>query len=158
MKLRTGLGYDLHRLVEGRELWLCGLKIEHTHGLLGHSDADAPLHALCDALLGAAGLRDIGYYFPDTASEWEGADSKLLLARVVDMLTERGWHVGNVDITIVAEAPKLNPHIPAMKRIVAPILGLDEDEVSIKATTNEDLGPVGQREAICALATCLITE
>ncbi len=124
MNIRTGLGYDVHRLVEGRELWLCGVKIEHTLGLLGHSDADVALHALCDALLGAAALRDIGYYFPDTDPAYKGADSKILLARVVELLADKGFRVGNVDITICAEAPKINPHIPLMRQIVAPLLGV----------------------------------
>ena len=128
MNIRTGLGYDVHRLVEGRELWLCGVKIEHTLGLLGHSDADVALHALCDALLGAAALRDIGYYFPDTDPAYKGADSKILLARVVELLADKGFRVGNVDITICAEAPKINPHIPLMRQIVAPLLGVTPED------------------------------
>lgn len=158
MKIRTGLGYDVHRLVEGRELWLCGVKIEHTHGLLGHSDADVALHALCDALLGAAALRDIGFHFPDTDPQYKGADSKLLLARVVELLHQRGYSIENVDVTIMAEAPKINPHIPAMKRVLAPLLRVDEDSVSVKATTTEGLGFVGRREGIASMATALISK
>lgn len=156
MKFRTGFGYDVHRLVEGRELWLCGVKIPHTLGLLGHSDADVALHALCDALLGAAAMRDIGYHFPDTDATFKGADSKLLLARVVELIGEKGYRVGNVDITICAQAPKINPHIPLMRQTVAPLLGIDADDVSIKATTTEGLGPVGRREGMTAYAVCLI--
>lgn len=156
MNIRTGLGYDVHRLVEGRELWLCGVKIEHTLGLLGHSDADVALHALCDALLGAAALRDIGYYFPDTDPAYKGPDSKILLARVVELLADKGFRVGNVDITICAEAPKINPHIPLMRQIVAPLLGVTPDEVGIKATTTEKLGFTGRGEGMAAMAACLI--
>ena len=156
MNIRTGLGYDVHRLVEGRELWLCGVKIEHTLGLLGHSDADVALHALCDALLGAAALRDIGYYFPDTDPAYKGADSKILLARVVELLADKGFRVGNVDITICAEAPKINPHIPLMRQRVAPLLGVTPDEVGIKATTTEKLGFTGRGEGMAAMAACLI--
>ena len=156
MNIRTGLGYDVHRLVEGRELWLCGVKIEHTLGLLGHSDADVALHALCDALLGAAALRDIGYYFPDSDPAYKGADSKILLARVVELLADKGFRVGNVDITICAEAPKINPHIPLMRQIVAPLLGVTPDEVGIKATTTEKLGFTGRGEGMAAMAACLI--
>ncbi len=156
MNIRTGLGYDVHRLVEGRELWLCGVKIEHTLGLLGHSDADVALHALCDALLGAAALRDIGYYFPDTDPAYKGADSKILLARVGELLADKGFRVGNVDITICAEAPKINPHIPLMRQIVAPLLGVTPDEVGIKATTTEKLGFTGRGEGMAAMAACLI--
>ena len=156
MNIRTGLCYDVHRLVEGRELWLCGVKIEHTLGLLGHSDADVALHALCDALLGAAALRDIGYYFPDTDPAYKGADSKILLARVVELLADKGFRVGNVDITICAEAPKINPHIPLMRQIVAPLLGVTPDEVGIKATTTEKLGFTGRGEGMAAMAACLI--
>lgn len=155
-KFRTGLGYDVHRLVEGRELWLCGVRLEHTLGLLGHSDADVALHALSDALLGAAALRDIGYHFPDTDPRYKGADSKVLLRRVVELLKEKGYAVGNVDLTICAEAPKINPHIPAMKQVLAPILEVEQDDVSIKATTTEKLGFTGRSEGMAAMATCLI--
>ena len=154
--IRTGLGYDVHKLVEGRELWLGGILVPHTHGLLGHSDADVLIHAICDALLGAAALRDIGYHFPDTSQEFAGIDSKLLLRRTVSLLRDAGWEVGNVDATICAERPKLNPHIPAMQRTLAPLMGIGEGDVSIKATTTERLGFTGRMEGISAYATCLI--
>ncbi|MBQ2370494.1 MAG: 2-C-methyl-D-erythritol 2,4-cyclodiphosphate synthase [Muribaculaceae bacterium] len=155
-KFRTGLGFDVHKLVEGRDLWLCGIKLEHTHGLLGHSDADVAIHALCDALLGAAALRDIGYHFPDTDPRYKGADSKNLLQEVVKLIDDKGYKIGNVDITICAEAPKINPHIPAMQTLLAGIMKVDIDDVSIKATTTEKLGFTGRREGISAYATTLI--
>lgn len=154
--IRTGLGFDVHRLVEGRELWLCGLRIDHPLGLLGHSDADVAIHALCDALLGAAALRDIGYHFPDSDPEYKGADSKQLLARVVELLAEKGWKIGNTDITICAEAPKINPHIEKMQTILATVMGIENACISIKATTTEKLGYTGRREGISAFATALI--
>ena len=120
--IRTGLGFDVHRLVEGRELWLCGLRIDHPLGLLGHSDADVAIHALCDALLGAAALRDIGYHFPDTDQSYKGVDSKMLLAETVGLLSGKGWKIGNVDITICAEAPRINPHIEKMQGILSSIV------------------------------------
>lgn len=153
---RTGLGYDVHRLVPGRDLWLCGLKIPHTHGLLGHSDADVAIHALCDALLGAAAMRDIGHHFPDTDPAYAGADSKRLLAAVVELLSRAGYVIGNVDVTIMAEAPKINPHVPEMRSILAGIMKIDSDCVSIKATTTEGLGFTGRREGMAAMATALI--
>lgn len=156
MKIRVGLGYDVHRLVEGRELWLGGVKIEHTMGLDGHSDADVAIHALCDAILGAAALRDIGYHFPPSDNKFKGIDSKLLLAEVVKILKEKGYKVGNADITICAERPKINPHIPSMIKTLAPIMEIEEDEVSIKATTTEKLGFVGKEEGIAAHAVVLI--
>lgn len=154
--MRIGQGYDVHRLVEGRDLWLCGIRIDHTHGLLGHSDADVALHALCDALLGAAALRDIGYHFPDTDPAYKGADSKRLLRAVCDLLESRGYSVGNVDITIMAEAPKLKPHIEDMRSCIAHVMGIDRDCVSVKATTTEGLGFTGRREGIAAQAIALI--
>lgn len=156
MKIRVGLGYDVHRLVEGRELWLGGVKIEHTLGLDGHSDADVAIHALCDAILGAAALRDIGYHFPPSDNKFKGIDSKLLLAEVIKILKEKGYKVGNADITICAERPKINPHIPSMIKTLAPIMEVEEDEVSIKATTTEKLGFVGKEEGIAAHAVVLI--
>src|SRR5574344_941068 len=135
MKIRVGFGYDVHRLVEGRELWLGGIRLEHNMGLLGHSDADVLVHAICDALLGAANLRDRGYNFPDTASEYSNIDSKILLYRTVGLLAEKGYRVGNVDATVCAERPKLNAHIPAMQQCLAEVMGVDADCVSIKATT-----------------------
>lgn len=153
---RTGLGYDVHRLVEGRPLILCGVTIPHTHGLLGHSDADVALHALADALLGAVALRDIGYHFPDTDAAYAGADSRVLLRRVVEIVAGKGYRVGNVDITIIAQSPKLLPYIEQMRENVAADLGVALDAVSVKATTTERLGFVGRREGISALATALL--
>lgn len=153
---RTGLGYDVHRLVEGRPLILCGVTIPHTHGLLGHSDADVALHALADALLGAAALRDIGYHFPDTDPAYAGADSRVLLRRVVEIVAGKGYRVGNVDITIIAQAPRLLPYIEQMRENVAADLGVALDAVSVKATTTERLGFAGRREGISALATALL--
>lgn len=158
MTIRTGFGYDVHRFAPDRELWLCGVKVPHTRGLLGHSDADVALHALCDALLGAAALRDIGYHFPDSDITFKGIDSKLLLVKVVELLAEKGYAVANVDITVCAEEPKLNPHIETMRSVMAPLLGIDVDAVSVKATTTEGLGFVGQREGISAYAVCLIVK
>jgi 2-C-methyl-D-erythritol 2,4-cyclodiphosphate synthase len=154
--MRIGFGFDVHRLVEGRELWLGGVRIDYTLGLLGHSDADVLIHAICDALLGAAGLRDIGYHFPDTAGEYKDIRSTILLERTVALLREKGYRVGNIDATVCAEQPKLNPHIPAMQRVLAPILGVTEGDVSIKATTTERLGFTGRQEGISAYAVCLI--
>lgn len=156
MKIRVGFGYDVHRLVEGRELWIGGIKIAHSLGLLGHSDADVLIHAICDALLGAANMRDIGYHFPDTAAETDGIDSKVLLRKTVELIATKGYSVGNIDATICAERPKMNPHIPEMKRCMAAIIGIDEDDVSIKATTTERLGFTGREEGISAYATVLI--
>ena len=156
MKIRVGLGYDVHRLVEGRELWLGGVKIEHTLGLDGHSDADVAIHALCDAILGAAALRDIGYLFPPSDNKFKGIDSKLLLTEVVKILKEKDYKIGNADITICAERPKINPHIPSMIKTLAPIMEVDEEEVSIKATTTEKLGFVGKEEGFAAHAVVLI--
>lgn len=158
MKIKVGMGYDVHQFAEGRELWLGGIRIPHTHGLLGHSDADVLIHAICDALLGAAGLRDIGYHFPDTSAEFAGIDSKILLSRVVASLKERGWHVGNIDATVCAQAPKLNPHIPAMQKTLAEVLQIDTADVNIKATTTERLGFVGRKEGIAAYAVALIEQ
>lgn len=156
MNIRVGMGFDVHRLVPDRELWIGGIKIEHTLGLLGHSDADVLLHAICDALLGAANLRDIGYNFPDTSNEFKDIDSKILLKRTVDLLEQKGWKVGNIDATICAERPKLNPHIDAMKACIAPLMNVTVDEVSIKATTTERLGFTGREEGISAYAVALI--
>ena len=156
MKIRVGFGYDVHRLVEGRELWLGGIRLEHPLGLLGHSDADVLIHAICDALLGAANMRDIGYHFPDTAGEFEHIDSKILLKKTVQLIAAKGYAVGNVDATVCAERPKLNPHIPLMKQTLAAVMGIDEDDVSIKATTTEKLGFTGREEGISAYATVLI--
>ncbi|WP_024990242.1 2-C-methyl-D-erythritol 2,4-cyclodiphosphate synthase [Segatella albensis] len=156
MKIRVGMGYDVHKLVEGRDLWLGGIKIEHTLGLLGHSDADVLIHAICDALLGAANLRDIGYHFPDTAESTLDIDSKILLKKTMDLVRAKGFELGNIDATVCAERPKLNPHVPEMKECLAKILETDVDNISIKATTTEKLGFTGRQEGISAYAVCLI--
>ena len=154
--IRVGYGFDVHRLVEGRDLWIGGIKIEHTLGLLGHSDADVLIHAICDALLGAATLRDIGYNFLDTDMQYKDIDSKILLKRTVDLLASKGWQVVNVDATVCAERPKLNPHIPEMQRVMAQVMGIGPDQLSIKATTTEKLGFTGREEGISAHAVALI--
>ena len=156
MKIRVGFGFDVHQLVEGRELWLGGVLLEHTKGLLGHSDADVLLHAVCDALLGAANMRDIGYHFPDTAGEYKDIDSKILLFDTMELLRDAGYTLGNIDATVAAERPKLNPHIPEMKRVMADVLQVDVEDISIKATTTEKLGFTGRQEGIAAYATVLI--
>ena len=156
MKIRVGFGYDVHRLVEGRELWLGGIRIEHTHGLLGHSDADVLIHAICDALLGAANMRDIGFHFPDTSSETEGMDSKIILRKTIELIATKGYRLVNIDATICAQRPKMNPHIPAMQQCMADVIGTDPDNISIKATTTERLGFTGREEGISAYAVALI--
>lgn len=156
MKTRVGMGYDVHQLVSGRDLWLGGIKIEHTHGLLGHSDADVLIHAICDALLGAANMRDIGYHFPDTAEETDGIDSKILLKKTVALIATKGYKVGNIDCTVCAEKPKLNPHIEEMKKCLSVVMGTDIDDISIKATTTERLGFTGRMEGISAYCVALI--
>lgn len=158
MKIRTGLGYDVHRLVEGRELWLGGIRLDYELGLLGHSDADVLIHAICDALLGAANMRDIGYHFPDTSADTLNIDSKILLRKTMDLIATKGYRLGNIDATICAERPKMNPHIPAMKECLAKVMGCDVDDISIKATTTEKLGFTGREEGISAYATVLITK
>ena len=154
--MRIGFGFDVHKLVPDRELWLGGIRIPHTLGLLGHSDADVLIHAICDALLGAANLRDIGYHFPDTAGEYENIDSKILLRKVIALIAEKGYIVGNIDATICAERPKINPHIPQMQQTLADVMGIDPDDFSIKATTTERLGFTGREEGISAYAVALI--
>jgi 2-C-methyl-D-erythritol 2,4-cyclodiphosphate synthase len=156
MGIRVGFGFDVHQLQEGLDLFVGGVQIPHSKGALGHSDADALIHAICDALLGAAGLKDIGYYFPDTSAEFKGIDSKILLQRVVGLIKEKGYSVGNVDASLVLERPKIKPHIDAMREVLASILQVDIDDVSIKATTNEKMGYVGREEGIAAYAVCLI--
>lgn len=156
MKIKVGFGFDVHRLVEGRDLWIGGVKLEHEKGLLGHSDADVLIHAICDALLGAANMRDIGYHFPDNKEEFHNIDSKILLAKTVELLAGKGYGVGNIDATICAERPKMNPHIPEMKKVLAEVMGIDEDDVSIKATTTEKLGFTGREEGISAYAVALV--
>lgn len=156
MKVRVGFGYDVHKLVEGRDLWMGGIKLEHSLGLLGHSDADVLIHAICDALLGAANMRDIGYHFPDTSSDFENIDSKILLSKVVKLIADKGYSIGNIDATICAERPKMNPRIPEMKSTLAECMGISEDDISIKATTTEHLGFTGREEGISAYAVALI--
>lgn len=158
MKIRVGFGFDVHALVSERELWLGGIKLEHEKGLLGHSDADVLLHAVCDALLGAANMRDIGFHFPDNAGEYKNIDSKILLARTMELIRSKGYELGNIDATVCAERPKLNPHIPAMKKAMAAVMNVEEDDISIKATTTEKLGFTGREEGISAYATVLITK
>lgn len=150
------MGYDVHRLVADRDLWLGGIKIEHSLGLLGHSDADVLIHAICDALLGAANMRDIGYHFPDTAAETDGIDSKILLRKTMDLIATKGYRLGNVDCTVCAERPKLNPHVEEMKTCLAEVMDTDVDNISIKATTTEKLGFTGREEGISAYAVVLI--
>ena len=156
MKIRVGFGYDVHRLVPDRELWLGGIKFEHELGLLGHSDADVLIHAICDALLGAANMRDIGYHFPDNAGEFKNIDSKILLERTVKLIAEKGYTVGNIDATVCAERPKLKARIPEMQEVLAKVMGIHVEDVSIKATTTEKLGFTGREEGISAHATVLI--
>ena len=156
MKIRVGFGYDVHQLVEGRDLWLGGIKLEHTKGLLGHSDADVLIHAICDALLGAANMRDIGYHFPDTAGEYKNIDSKILLAKTMNLLRKEGYELGNVDATICAERPKMKARIPEMQTMLAEVMGVEPGDISIKATTTEKLGFTGREEGISAYAVVLI--
>lgn len=156
MSMRVGFGYDSHRLVEGRPLMLGGIDVPHHLGSLGHSDADVLLHALCDALLGALALGDIGSHFPDTDPAYKGADSRKLLAAVVKLINDKGWNVGNVDCTVVLERPKLRPHIDGMRTVIAELLGVALDGVSVKATTNEKMGFAGREEGVCAYAVALL--
>ena len=156
MDIRVGQGYDVHAFAEQRQLWLGGIQIEYEKGLAGHSDADVLLHALCDALLGAANMRDIGYHFPDTGKEYEGIDSKILLQRTYALLQQKGYRLGNADCIICAQAPKLSPHINSMRDCIARVLQVDPERISIKATTTEHLGFVGRKEGIAAYATVLI--
>ena len=155
-KIRIGQGYDVHRLAEGRELWLCGVRIGHTHGLDGHSDADVAIHALCDALLGALALGDIGRHFPDSDPHYKGIDSTILLEHVCSMIGHHGYAIGNVDITIMAQRPKLAPHIEDMRRTLAEVMGIGADQVSVKATTTERLGFEGREEGISSSAVALL--
>jgi len=157
MNIRVGFGFDVHPLQEGKKLFLGGVEISHTQGCVGHSDADVLIHAICDALLGAAGLRDIGYYFPNTDDKYKGIDSKILLAETVKLIKGKGYHVGNVDSTLCIEEPKINPHIDTMKKVLAPILEIKEEDISIKATTNEKLGYVGSENGVNAYAVVLLS-
>jgi 2-C-methyl-D-erythritol 2,4-cyclodiphosphate synthase len=156
MKIRVGFGYDVHQLTENRELWLGGVQIPHEKGALGHSDADVLLHAICDALLGAAGKRDIGFYFPDTSSEFKNIDSKILLQRTIQVLKDDGWKVGNIDSTLCMERPKIMSFVPEMKKVISSICEIEEEDVSIKATTSEKMGFVGREEGVNAYAVTLI--
>ena len=156
MKIRVGFGFDVHKLVTGRELWLGGIRLEHEMGLLGHSDADVLIHAICDALLGAANMRDIGYHFPDNSADFKNIDSKILLARTVDLIATKGYRVGNIDATVCAERPKLKARIPEMQEVLAHVMNIDPEDVSIKETTTEKLGFTGREEGISAYATVLI--
>ncbi|MEQ9442114.1 MAG: 2-C-methyl-D-erythritol 2,4-cyclodiphosphate synthase [Cyclobacteriaceae bacterium] len=157
MNFRIGYGYDVHQLEEGREFWLGGIRLEHTHGAKGHSDADVLIHAICDALLGAANLRDIGYHFPDNDPKYKGIDSKVLLKEVMQLLRKEGYELGNIDATVCLEIPKVNPHIPAMKATMAQVMQVDESALSIKATTSEQMGFVGRKEGVATHAVALIT-
>lgn len=154
--IRVGFGYDVHQLVEGRDLWMGGVKLEHSLGLLGHSDADVLIHAICDALLGAANMRDIGFHFPDTAAETDGMDSKIILEKTIALIATKGYRFVNLDATICAEHPKMNPYIPQMQQCLARIIGTGPDSISIKATTTEHLGFTGREEGISAYAVVLI--
>ena len=156
MKIRVGLGFDVHPLAEGRDFWLGGIKLKHDKGAVGHSDADVLIHAICDALLGAANLRDIGFHYSNKDPRWKGRDSKFFLQDVTRMLNEKGWEIENVDCTLCLESPKINPHIPEMKKVLAPLMNISEDAISIKATTNERLGYVGREEGVNAYAVALI--
>jgi 2-C-methyl-D-erythritol 2,4-cyclodiphosphate synthase len=158
MKVRVGFGFDVHRLQEGRPCIIGGVRISHDKGPLGHSDADVLIHAICDALLGAAGLRDIGFHFPDTAAEFKSIDSTILLQRVVALLDGKGFSIGNIDCTLVLEQPKINPHIDAMKDVLCKVIGIDRDDIAIKATTNEQMGFIGREEGVAAYAVALISK
>jgi 2-C-methyl-D-erythritol 2,4-cyclodiphosphate synthase len=155
-KIRVGFGYDVHRLSGGREFWLGGVLVPHHSGADGHSDADVLVHVICDALLGAANLRNIGYHFSDKDPKYKGIDSKVLLTEVIAMIEARGYSIGNIDTTVCLQEPKLNPFIPQMKAVLAPILGISEDDISIKATTSENIGFVGRQEGVSAYAVVLI--
>ena len=158
MKIRTGIGYDVHQLKEGLPLWLGGIRIEHTHGLLGHSDADVLIHAICDALLGAAALGDIGQHFPDNDPSYKGIDSKVLLKRCGELIAEKGYHISNIDSIVCAQRPKLAPHLPLMRETLAQVLNISVDDISIKATTTEHLGFEGREEGISAYASVIICD
>lgn len=155
-KIRVGFGFDVHRLVENRELWLGGIRLEHEKGLLGHSDADVLIHALCDAILGAANMRDIGFHFPDTSEQFHNIDSKILLAETMKLVRAKGYEFGNADITLCAERPKLKNHIPVMQECLAQVMNVSVEDISIKATTTEKLGFTGREEGIATYATVLL--
>lgn len=157
MNIRIGFGYDVHQLREGTDFWLGGIKIPHTHGAFGHSDADVLIHVICDALLGAANMRDIGFHFSDKDPAYKGIDSKILLKKVVEMLKEKGYSIGNIDSTICLQEPKLSPHIPEMKKTLSSVMNIQEDDISIKATTTEMLGFVGKKEGVAAYAVVVVS-
>ena len=156
MHIRVGFGYDVHQLAEGTEFWLGGILIPHTHGAVGHSDADVLIHVICDALLGAANLRDIGFHFPDTSADYKGIDSKILLRDVMKLIRAKGYEIGNIDSTICLQRPKINPYIPEMKFVLAEVMGIVPGDISVKATTTEKLGFVGREEGVSAYCTVLI--
>ncbi len=156
MNIRVGMGFDTHQLTENRELWLGGIKIKHTKGALGHSDADVLIHAICDALLGAANLRDIGFHFSNQDAKYKNIDSKILLKKTCNLLKNNNWKIGNIDATLVLEEPKINPHVEDMKQVLAATIEISAENISIKATTNETMGYVGRKEGINAYAVCLI--
>jgi len=158
MKIRTGLGYDVHQLADGHDFFLGGIKIPHTKGAVGHSDADVLLHTICDALLGAANKRDIGFHFPDTSDDFKGIDSKILLKRVGEIIAEEGYEIGNIDATVCLQNPKIGPYIDQMRETIAEVLGIDAYDVSVKATTTERLGFVGTEDGVSALAIVLISK
>lgn len=155
-KIKVGFGYDVHQLVEGRELWLGGIKLDAVKGALGHSDADVLVHAICDAILGAANMRDIGYHFSNTDKRWAGVDSKVLLKEVCRMVREKGWEISNIDASLALEKPKINPHIEKMQQTLAAVMEIPADDISLKATTNEKLGYVGREEGVNAFAVALL--
>lgn len=156
MNFRIGFGYDVHQLKEGYDFWLGGIKLEHDKGAVGHSDADVLIHVICDALLGAANMRDIGYHFSDKDPKYKGIDSKILLSEVMKLLRDAGYEVGNIDTTVCLQIPKVNPHIPTMKTCLAEVMGVEEGNISIKATTTEQLGFVGREEGVSAYCVALI--
>lgn len=156
MKIRVGFGFDVHQLVDNHPFILGGVRLEHHAGASGHSDADVLVHAICDAILGAANLRDIGFHFSNTDERWKGVDSLILLKECVRLIGEKGWKLGNIDAMVCLEAPKINPHIPEMKKRIAAAIHLDEEDISIKATTNEQMGFIGRQEGLVAYAVCLI--
>ncbi len=158
MKIRVGFGYDVHKLEEHEDFWLGGIKVPHTHGAVGHSDADVLIHVICDALLGAANMRDIGYHFSDQDPAFKGIDSKILLSQVMDLIRGKGFEIANIDSTICLQEPKVNPHIPLMKKALSEVMKIDDEDISIKATTTEKLGFVGKQEGVAAYATVLITK
>ncbi|HVD97978.1 MAG TPA: 2-C-methyl-D-erythritol 2,4-cyclodiphosphate synthase [Cytophagaceae bacterium] len=155
-KIKVGFGYDVHQLVEGRELWLGGIKLEAVKGALGHSDADVLIHAICDAILGAANMRDIGFHFSNTDARWAGVDSKVLLKEVCRMVREKGWEISNIDASLALEKPKINPHIEKMQQALSETMNIPVDDISLKATTNEKLGYVGREEGVNAFAVALL--